>query len=452
MKAFSVLRSPSRSRYLFFVFAALIFEIVSLLSACDYNVELNDERRILQRIEGNQRCEPEKRVAKGGRLQFRLYLVDNRRSALALDGIDQAPLNLKIDNFSIDKNSIKVLDFETGKEISGASATLTIDKSKPLVVQPNLRYNELKESIGNRRVPKAVSLLIDMSEMAANQDHGRTRASAAASWVLDNFNDDSAVGDLDVFQGVLIRNGTLSNSDNMFVSEEEQYTAANGRKRGFILTEDNAKTMISEALTNLLPSQIKGDPPIYEGIEAAAYDLRMISRESEEPLFNPMVIAISLERDVNIIKKKSSLKKKVENTYAALKGDNFEEYRDFVPVVSIVYPRPGDVKEDEWNKHLDNLCYFAKAAGNNKEVYWGNLFRLIPGQNAYQDNMTNRLNMAYHSMGGYVQIELKYSLSGNVKAGNKYIVTFSMLADFLGEKIKNDPDVPLPKLSFVVEK
>ena len=124
-----------------------------------------------------------------------------------------------------------------------------------------------------------------------------------------------------------------------------------------------------------------------------------------------------------------------------------------MPLTTIVYPKPDSVKQADWDVHLDNLCQLSKAASNNKDVYWGNVFRVVPNRKRlYQESANNHLNMAYHSMAGYIQVELKYSLPSSLKKGKKYIITFSMLGKFLGEEIKSDPDIPLPRLSFIVKK
>lgn len=455
--------SSLRSTYTHpWLLACLALVLGPFLQACDFNVEITDEKRVLEKIEGTPRCEADLRVAKGGSGShtFRIYLVDNRKEALNLEGIDQPPFNLKLESFAVPEESVKVLDAETGEESKTVRATVSVDSGSDLTVRPNPRYVELLEASGNKRVPKAIELLIDMGNSARSSDASRTRTSAAATWVLDNFNDDNTRGDLDILAAILLRNGRINADDSMFLSVKakdypdrqiEQYLAGDGKERGFLLTTDDAKNKISLDFTQLSPSKADGDVPIYAGIEAAVYELRKVSRENGEALFNPAVIAISLERDVSLVKGQNDTG--LKNAETAAKGT---EDKDFVPVMSVVYPLPEDLEKDraKWDKHIDNLCRLAQAGGESRLNYWGNVFYVTPNlRRRYQDDARARLDHAYHAMKGYLEFKFKYSLTGG-EAGKRYIIQFVVTGELLGEKINydaSDPDNSLPKLTFEVQ-
>ena len=431
------------SRHPLFTLFVTFLAVGMMTTACDFNVELTDEKRVLEKIEGTPVCDKDNRrqTSKSGSLDFRLFLVDNRKEALNIIGITEPPFNLQASAFSVKDGTIKILDAETGEEVKGATATVKMGTE--IDAQANPCYEELEESIQNLRIPKSVALLIDMSETAGNEDAPRTRTSATATWILDNFNEDQSRGGLDIFYTLLIRAGRLNAKDNLFKTwdVEKQYIAADGRKRGFLLTEEDTKTELSEEFTRLSPANIEGDPPMYEGIEASALDLRIVSRDkdTEEPQFNPSVVAISLERDVTIIESKGNTKR--DAAQKALKGSQTSNgYYDFVPLQSIVYPTPDfskDESKQQWDTHLDNLCTLAKAAGINKTKYWGNLFQVLPSiGRRYQDSVRSKLDMSYHAMKGYIQTKLSYTLGGSVEAGKRYIIVFSMDGELLGEQVK----------------
>lgn len=431
----------------------------SWLSACDFNVEITDEKRSLEKIGGTPPCGPGVRFSTGtsGTQTVRLFLVDDRSTpeALDLDGINKEPYNLKIDSFTIGEAAIKVVDASDGSEATGVKATLQLVTSgdEPLVVQPNPRYDSLKKTIGNKRVPKAVSLLIDMSETASNEDSSTTRTGAATQWTLENFNEDTTQGDVDIFSTMVVKDGSVSAENILFKTwdSELQYISPDGRRRGFVYTSKDSKDAVSRALGALTNNDVGGKPPAFRALEAAILDTRAVSRDSEtqEAIHNPGVIFVSLEQD----KETNNVARAVK----AAKGDawdgNDDKLADFVPVMSIVYPLPQNAtptpKVAEWDKYIDNLCKVSTASGVSNRVYWGQVFQIPASVNprtTYQSDLRSHLDMAYHALKGYLGIKVKYSLSGT-QPGKRYLVSFKLQATLLEQKSNLDDS---PYITFEV--
>jgi hypothetical protein len=445
----------------------IISSIGGILAACDFNVEITDEKRSLEKVVGTPRCESDQRVSIGssGQHRMRIFLIDDQQEnpeALELNGIDQEPFNLTIAKFKVATTqdhpsaNIEVLNAEDGTKIDDATATIEI-VNDPLVVEHNPRHTALKNITGNRRVPRAVYLLVDMSETAADQDTNVSRTSAVGTWILENFNSDSTRGDIDVFASLLMRNDLVSSSDVMFRNwepPEDHYVGSRGF-RGFVYTTEDVKDRISKTFTNTTNSQVSGSPPIYSAIEAAAAELRNTASEESDLLFNPSIIAISLERDSFLLGKAAA--DKMADATRALRGKGFPdtsnlETADFIPLQTIVYPRPDKTSIQQWDAHLDNLCTLAQTGGSSRLIYWGNVFHVIPSprRDAYQGNLKNQLDMAYHAMKGYIELKLKYSLTGNgIQPGKRYIISFKLQGKLLDQT--SSVGANIPRINFVVE-
>lgn len=465
---FSVCSSHYITRFL--SLALIIFSV----TACDFNVELNDERRVLEKIEATSPCDSLRRSVKkkSGSHLMRMFLVDSKKEAIDLDGIDQEPFNFSVSSFKVTKyvslyktgnNKGKVKkDFkpkvvaEQDGSNSGMTVTLSIDTKTELGVYPNPRQLQLQEVVGNQRVPKAVSLLIDMSETAAKQDNNTTRTSTPAAWILDHFNGESQIGDIDIFQAWWVKNDRVGPKDNIFkgLPKEEQYLDLKSKARGFLYTtedendgsEDGYKTVISRKFTNTLNASAVGAPPLYEAIFSASSDLRIVSKEGKDPFFNPAVIAISLERDLSII----NGNKKYPNLQEAIKVSKGASPADMIPLMAILYPRPEEAKIEEWETHQDNLCKIIRAAGDNvgeKFAYFGQLMHVQPSPNNYAKSLRTALDMAYHGQKGFLEFKIKYNLSA-APAKNAVII-FSLEGELLGAKTDNDN---MPRILIQVKK
>jgi hypothetical protein len=420
------------------------------LVGCDFNVEITDEKRALEKIGGTPPCASGQRFSEGksGTQTIRIFLVDDQQNpeALDLDGIDKEPFNLKITSFNIpdttddDGNkTIEVIDASDGSVVSGAKVTLSlVEGNDDLLVQPNPRYSSLKTTIGNRRVPAAVNLLVDMSETSADQDSKQSRTSAPAGWVLENFNGDSTRGDLDVVSAQFVRSGGVSLSDLLFKTWETdlQYIAADGQTRGFIYTVEDSKERISRTFTNITNSSVEGDPPAYASIQAAALNARTVARDqdTDEALFNPGLIFLSLQRDHSLIDSKNA--NNLTDAVEAIKGKSWDsdDQADFIPMMGIVYPAPDQTSVADWDKYIDGLCNIAEAGGVSKRIYWGQLFHVpLNPRLVYQSTVRGHLDMAFHALKGYLELKVKYSLSG-VEDGKRYFVKFKLQGELLQQK------------------
>jgi len=368
MKALFARRS--RPRVAFWSVCLLGLAGSMTLVACDFNVEITDEKRSLEKIGGTSPCASGQRFSTGtsGSHTLRIFLIDDRQNpeALDLDGINREPFNFVIGSLAVataddhDSARPKLIDAEDGTEVSGTNVTLSLvdDGDNSLLPVPNPRYSNLKRTSENKRVPKAVNLLIDMSETSADSDTSLSRTSAPAGWILENFNTDTTVGDLDVFSTLLVRSGVVSRSDLLFIGPEWeddlQYIADDGRRRGFLLTTDDAKERISQTFTNISNNRVSGQPPAYAAIQAAAADTRLVARseESGNALFNPGIIFVTLERDHSLIDKNTNV---LPQATQALAGDPWDypaedaadgvideafQKADFIPLMSVVYPVP----------------------------------------------------------------------------------------------------------------
>lgn len=419
-------------------------------AACDYNIEVFPVKKKLEKIEGVARCENANRLKKGnsGQVSLRIFLVDQNNESIMPD--ENNPLDLSKLSISSEGSFVPtVIDADDGTVVSGASVKLNIvtNGAEPLKRVINPQYETILNSVRPNRVPNAVSLLIDMSETAANQDNALSRTSATAGWILDEeyFNADSARGFLDIFQEILVRGNRLSPDDDLFKGKKDadnkpiNYIPSSGRPSSFLITNEDNKDMISSENTNTSNSRAREFPPLYDAITASAQNLRSVAYDATNTpamLFNPMSIAISLERDVNAVNKKPT---SLNRALAAIKDAN-----SFMPVTTIVYPKPSGTADADWSKHKDDLCTLAQKGGTNRNDYFGHVIPILPENRGrsnesaqdYQAMVRQALNMAFHSMKGFHELKVSYTLSG-VKAGKRYYVEFSLQGEWLNEK--SDP-------------
>ncbi len=441
--------------------------IVALISvsmlwvACDFNVEITDEKRSLNKIGGSTPCDT--RILKGssGESMIRAIMVDDNQNApeaIDLEGLDKEPFNLKLEAIKVatddDENAkIRVFSHETGDEVIGATATVEVVQSGELGIQPNPRNLALRQESDNRRVPLSVALLIDMSDTALSQDNGALRTAVPGSWVLENFNTDSIRGDFDIFSTILVRNDDLSAGDILFFQwdyEEDKYYTGQDSYKGFIYTTKQSRDLMSEKFISTGNPVSSGNPPMFAAISAAAKDLREHARDGGTLLYNPNLIAISLERDVALIN--TSKQDAFPQAQQRIRGSGWTDLEDnssadFVPLQAILWhkPFPPDVtnppSQQDWDAYADKVCDLVRAGGASKNIYFGNLFPIIRrgARDFYKENLKNALDMAYQASKGYVTLKVKYTLSGaRIESGKRYNIGFKLQGTLLDQTSRNE--------------
>lgn len=430
-----------------------------VISACDFNVEITDEKRSLNKIGGTTPCDQRILRSNSGTQTIRVFMVDDNQSApeaIELSGIDQEPYNLKLSAFEVasgDKADILVYSHETGEKVSSAQATVSVATDGTYEVHPNPRHSALKKQAENRRVPLAVYLLIDMSDTALAQDNGALRTAVPGSWVLENFNTDSTKGDLDIFAALLVRNDDLSATDILFLQwdiEADKYYLSDGTFKGFIYTSPESRNRMSEKFIGTGNPVSAGTPPIFAAISAAAKDLRRHAREDNTLLFNPNLIAISLERDVALIDPKKP--DRLNDALSSVRGTGWpdlddETTADFIPAQTIMWHKPfppnvtNPPSQEDWDKYVDKMCTITQAAGPSKKIYFGNIFPVIRGgqRDFYKENLKNAMDIAQQANKGYLTLQVKYSLSGSgIEKGKRYNIAFKLKAKLLEQESKNE--------------
>ncbi|MCB9637547.1 MAG: hypothetical protein H6727_01415 [Myxococcales bacterium] len=416
----------------------------SYLAACQANVDLISEKRRLDRIEGTPRCEEGLRVVGGasGTATMRVYLVDDDGEEIPPGRLETStsPFTAK-DNLSLRPNSIRVLDADTGNQIPSVTADISIEEGRSDGwIQENPNYTAAKQNAENLRAPRAISFLLDMSETAASQDQTRERSSAPAGWVLSVLNERQENGNLDAFALLLMRNNLFTRTDNMFIGEDTdlQLIGVSNQPRGFLVSTGNEKDKISRAFLNISNGQVNLNAPLYGTIREAAVLTRDVSwNENGDTLNNPAVIAITVSQDAHVLKP-NDVTDEFANAQTALRGTNGQ----FVPFMGITYPKPSGVKDDAWEDHLNKICEMARVAGSGGVNYFGQVFyarrnlELTTGSpQLFQDAVRDQLDMAFHAMGGWLELKVKYTLTG-AQTGKRYLVAFGLNGTFLGEKTK----------------
>jgi hypothetical protein len=102
--------------------------------------------------------------------------------------------------------------------------------------------------------------------------------------------------------------------------------------------------------------------------------------------------------------------------------------------MGIVYPAPDQTSVADWDKYIDGLCNIAEAGGVSKRIYWGQLFHVpLNPRLVYQSTVRGHLDMAFHALKGYLELKVKYSLSG-VEDGKRYFVKFKLQGELLQQK------------------
>lgn len=431
-----------------------------LWTACDFNVEITDEKRSLNKIGGTTPCDQRLLTSNTGKQTIRVFMIDDNQNApeaIELSGIDQEPYNLKLSSFEVassDKAVIKVYSHETGDQVPGAKATVEVDTDGTYEVHPNPRHVAIQKQADNKRVPLAVYLLIDMSDTALAQDNGALRTAVPGSWVLENFNTDSVVGDLDIFATLLVRNDDLSAQDILFLQwtiEEDKYFTSDAQFKGFVYTTKTSRDLMSEKFIGTGNPVSSGTPPMFAAISAAAKDLRKVAREDGTLLFNPNLIAISLERDVSMIPG-TNKPDRFNDAAQAVRGTGWPELEDestadFVPMQAIMWHKPfppnvtNPPTQEDWDKYVDKMCLLSQAAGPSKKVYFGNVFPIIRGgqRDFYKENLKNALDVAHQTNKGYLTLQVKYNLSGSgIEKGKRYNIAFKLKAKLLEQESKDE--------------
>jgi hypothetical protein len=383
-------------------------------------------RHRIQNISGVQDCS-EKIKGTNGIITLRLFMSDsNNNSIFSGLGGSFSTNDLEIETGDILKP--KVIDGITGEIVKDAKVELNFQDIEIKKIE-NPNFAKAKKSSNNRRVPNAVSLLLDMSETAANQDNALARTSATAGWILDEefFNSDLRIGNLDLFQASFIRRNTISNDDDIFANYKDKqgkvinFVYGDKKVSSFLPTNEDNKDIISSKFTNTSNSRAGGSPPIFSSIANTAKKLHEIFLKEGKIKINPAIINIILERDTNLIENK---KTKINDALSAVK-----QKTGFIPVTSIIYPKPNNTSKEQWTQYIDQLCQISMQGQN---TYSGNIFHIIPENRIrkdryqdYQSQTRSALNMSFYSLKGFFETKIQYNLTG-VKKEHNYFIEFSI--------------------------
>jgi len=433
---------------------------ILLFYACDFNVELADEKRVLKQVEGTTPCERQHRIAQKAQGQqiYRLMLVDNKAEAISPEGLDKAPFHLKVKDFTIStKRPPEVLNASDGTKAPGVKIALSVDHATPLKLFPNPHYSRIGQSIANLRIPLSMALLLDMSEQAAQEDPNANRATGPASWIIEMMNSDPQEGDQDGFGLRVMRNDRYSRADNLTspFPTEDQIITDKGQKKGIVRVSDDGsngelgtRLRISKILTGSMAPFITGHAPLFESIQAAALDMRATSIQGGERNHHPAVVVVSMSQDAGYAANQPDKSKAAfQKARSALKGRTQDES---VPLMAITPAQPQNTAFDKWQEHLDHLCTLAKDVGERTEngiASWGQVLQLDANPQRLQRSIIQQMNTAYHGMKGYIQLKLNYRLQGH-KPGQHYQVAFYIDGTLLGAK--SDQETPT-RLTFQIK-
>ncbi|MEM1008342.1 MAG: hypothetical protein AAGJ35_05000, partial [Myxococcota bacterium] len=401
----------------------IIAWLVSLLSigrgllACQGNVDLIPEKRVLDRIEGSSRCESALRVSNGtrGEHRMRLYLVDEGNEDIPPGRLKDNSSSFSIESLSIREGSAQVFEKGTGKRVDGAGVTLTLKAGDSGTdwIQENPNYTSTKGVSSNLRPPRAVSLLFDMS--AKQRSSLDLQRASSAGWIR-NFNDNRQRGNLDAFALLSMRNNLFTRNDNLFIDEdvEKQLIGASRQAKGFLITTESNKEDATNKLLGLTGSS--RNAPLYGTITEAAAITRDVSwDEAKQPINNPAIVALSLSRDAHSIDS-SVAKDQLNDAKSALQGEQY------IPLMAITSPRPSDIQEEDWSRHLNQLCDLSRTAtAQGSTHYFGQVFQLRLDIQPDPDNASTKpdaqeeyrkqLDMAYHAMSGWLEVIVNYQLT-----------------------------------------
>ena len=439
MRAFSIQLKRAVWSCTAFVWCLALLYLIS----CQANVDLISEKRIIDKIEGTPRCEQSLRKVEGnnGQVTMRLYLIDDSNEEIPPNRLVSTTTAFGIDNLSVRNGRTLVLDAETGRIASNVSVNLTLQAGSTDTdwIRENPNYTAVKQTAENLRASRAVAFLLDMSEGVASVDASRTRAAAAAGWI-SLFNQNLVRGSLDIFALLLMRNDRFTQQDNLFInaSDDRQFIGASGRERGFVLTTATEKNdFISQELIRITNTQINRNAPIFGTVKEAALLTRDVSwGEDGTPLNNPALIGIIGSLDAHTLKPQDAVDQFGE-ARAEIKRNDL-----FIPPMFVTYPRSVDVKTEDWERQLDQLCDLARTANvEGGSIYFGQVFPIRPNLQLAedgtqirdtQDSVRNQLDMAFHAMSGWVEIRVSYTLTG-AQPGKTYYVAFVVDGEFLGE-------------------
>jgi hypothetical protein len=371
---------------------------------------------------GTQACEEATPQGAAGIRTIRFALEQSALPSTAFIGSDS--FKLTSDQLAVD-GTPQVFD-KNGQDVSDkVSVVITMQKGSvavPFHVNPH--YQALLKTAGNKRVPRAISLTMDMSETAADQDPKMSRTAAPASWVLERFNTDSTRGDLDVLSALMFRSGTISAADLLFRTweAETQFIAADGRQRGYVISTNTNVERASRTFTTITNSSVNGLPPVYQGVQVSALDLRNVAWDSDngDQLFVPGIIALLAERDLHLLDSKQP--NAYPDAFAALQG----KAQQSIPFFPILYPKPDKTPDANWKSYQIQLCQLTLASGDGNKGGWGQLIQLPPNaRQQYTTNVRSALDFATIAMSGFFETKLNYTITGGNK-GETYWVSFKL--------------------------
>lgn len=380
---------------------------------------------------GTQACEEPTPQGAAGIRTIRFALKRDHAQLQPILGRNGLQLTTK--QLSID-GPIRVSD-QDGNDVSNSvsvSITMAQDNAAiPFHLHP--RYQELRTQIPKKRIPRAISLTIDMSATAAKSDPERLRILGPINWISQALNGDSSLAELDLFSVTLARNDTVSLADLLFKTWETdlQYIAADGTTRGFIHTVEDDKIKAQTILKKFSNDGTEGTPPVYSNVHATAINLRVVARtpDTKQMRYLPGLFAILTERDTHLIHPIKPMRH--EDAHQALKGTRAN---DSIPFFPILFPKPKHTSDADWKTYTNQLCQLTQATGNSNKGGWGQLIPITPGQTNALQKMQTALDFATISMFGFFETKLNYTITGGTKGHTYWIsvplnITHPLLAN-----------------------
>jgi hypothetical protein len=407
--------------------------------SCKKNSDCGENQLCRKQSSGENRCEKPSPVVQkflatvpcyqgiprtsSGTLKLRTAFVSRTGERIVFSKSN--PLDLSKVTITRGDDSPMLLSAENGEKVERVSVSITINTKNSVRYVQNPQYAALQKRLGAQRVPVAMSFLLDMSETAAVQDRSLSRLSALASKVLSLSNQEKDIGSFDLIHLLMLRGGRLTPGDDLYLNNRSNYKLPNGKFSSFVPTTSDNVNLTSLIMTNTSNSKAEGTPPLYDGIVASLQQLRSVAYDSNQsaPLrFHPLSLAISLERDANVLSGKTSSFSKAMN--------EVNDGKLFIPVSSIVYPKPSTTSQSVWDAHVQDLCKIAQKAGEKKEDTFANVMTLAIEnrwffEHDFQSQTAKALESAFYLSQGFEELSIQYELRG-ATPGQRYIVSFGL--------------------------
>ena len=394
--------------------------------SCTYKVSISNSTPQLEAVFGTVGCDQHSIKGTKASVMARFMLQD-RGKALQLHKITNS--NLDGSHFSI--KSVKVVN-ESGEEVSDVKATVTLDPAS-MKIRLHPHAEQVRKNLSQDQAPRAIRLLIDTSQYAADVDAGRTRTSSAAGWVLEFPREPAKDEQHDLVGATLFRGESSKDNIDLFSQVSDPYTSPEKKTCGYIpMTETNGVNA-SEEFVRVSPLVSEKHAPLYDALEHAIRTT-CVSRSKQKLTYNPLILALSLTPDISVKAPNApgSLKVTLDKVKQQIKasGENV-----FTPVSFIVYPRePSMSSTSEWDTHVKDLCALANTSKDADGNVWGQVFLIPPTQGRrYQSSVRAALDAATAGMEGQVELGMKVELQG-AKPGTRYYVGVTVDVTLYGKK------------------